>query len=148
MNKLIEGLLKQEAIPKVKFDFVVKLLMKRGDAEKLCTIAVNAAKDRYTLISNNLKETFLSIEDKSSLLNTALAVLDSSRKSLSNDQVSSFESAIKVLSDQIQRQFGVRAEIEDSIEIISHSRTRSSTDDSLVNNLKNLKIGLSKEIML
>jgi hypothetical protein len=121
-------LLKQEAIPKVKFDFIVKLLMKKGDAERLCNIAVNTAKDKYTLVSNHAKVS-LKIEEKLSLLGTALTVLDSSKKSLSSDQVSGFEQSIRALCDQIEKQMMVRGEIEENIEIIGNYRNRSAIDD-------------------
>lgn len=73
LNRVLEEILKGDKVKLQKFDAIVRILMKRDDAEKLCIVCINAITDKYKFVTEeqqSIPRTH-SIEKKLQLLNTA-----------------------------------------------------------------------------
>ena len=115
-DKLFEKILGQDELQKVKFDNIVKVLMKRGDAERLCKLTLKAVDNGYNLISNGFQE-YLSFGAKLSLIGTSLAVLDTNRKSLGVEEAAVMERDLKRVEQSMEKQCHVIKNIEEIEEI-------------------------------
>lgn len=118
LNRIFDEALKADTIKGSKFDSIVKILLKKQDAERLCTITINAALDKYT-ISTEAGLTKLPLDKKVQLLSTAKKVLDLQKDKLSPESVKMLDASIKQISDNLELQHLVIQNIGENIQILS-----------------------------
>lgn len=115
LNRVLEEILKGDKVKLSKFDAIIRILMKRDDAERLCIICMNAITDKYRLVKDNEQQAFHSIEKKLQLLNTARTHLSLHKERMSPETVKMLEVNIKNLEEALEMQFEVLDEVKEII---------------------------------
>jgi hypothetical protein len=53
LNRVVDEILKGDKIKSNKFDAILRILMKRDEAERVCIVCMNAICDKYRLVNDD-----------------------------------------------------------------------------------------------
>jgi|LauGreDrversion4_2_1035121.scaffolds.fasta_scaffold94647_2 hypothetical protein len=95
----IDKAIKSDGMQRAKFDSIVKLLMKKNEADRLCTLTISACYDRYNLVKSSGEPIQLTAQNKMDLINTAKIVLEEKRSSINSDAFINHEKNLQTIEN-------------------------------------------------
>ncbi len=102
LTKVIESTLSAKTVKKNKFDSIYKILLKRGDAERLASLAINVSKGRIQLESPAGGYLELSQREKLELVSSGLHMIEQQKSLLSEDGYIKLKEQLNNIADRIE----------------------------------------------